>query len=951
MKIHILSLLCILSYSFINGLDLNSRIMLDKVQINEELDSNYLIQNLTDTIVSRVKSLKPANQQLRLDSVKLQYDSDDFHAYDYFSIDLKKFRLFLLKNENYIIPNRQHQSATGNANQTTIVLLKTGPKKLDRERLCRMKSTTQLKCFCETECLVYLDILASFYSTDQNEQIQMFSFILPIEILDANDNKPFFYQNELFIDLDQFEEEIAENQPDSSVVKIPLKLALDLDSTERNRILNYELEKHSKKIKLVFNQKNELSGKEAADPTKLYLSVNLTENFLEQFRLVAYDFDYSTFQNITLKYSKYKSLTTQTTNAAIATSAHVNSINNDPSPTVLFNLVSATNEVDIRNNYEISFRGGGVASNLQKHPDTTTSSESEVLTIAYLLLSAKNKPDVKKSILGLDFKQYLENSNELSEGLNLFQVSEMRNGLYSLQMRKSYFSFIVASFADATTTLVNYKLVVFLNVDNEYIERTLNVKIPRKMVKLLKMNSRIKSPAPISSRPPAMTSLSSKIDATQLSSSNSSLFNSVIIVTTICIIVILLGLVCFIVSLIVLIINRCKKRGGSDNSDEKKISPNDMNKLSQHTKILVYDMLPTDPNNADKLSNQGCGIGGGSLLYSSSSSNTSTTSNNNKSNNISPVTTTTTSMLTADHQPPPQQQQIQMVNEIKCNNHSSSSPGPLFDTSLLVNDWFLKNTKTTTHNHMLHTTTTIDANLIKKFDIDMKLKKRLFPIMNNADHFSDGKNEEVASNQSGQSGQDILDSSVMVNKYKNELYKSSHLILKQQREHKQMQSSSSNYAHLSSNNNGDVKMYQAKPVKLHEGYVRAKSSSYSSGSSSTGSTSDNNYNEASMSKLEVASSSSNTNKFSMLANSNFQMQLDGSGSQAGSISKNANNYTENSRELLGNSKSMNLNSSVNNSDCDSNGSGSHDGNNNNKAVVDSNCYNLSFINSGQISCV
>lgn len=424
----------------------------------------------------------------------------------------------------------------------------------------------------------------------------------------------------------------------------------------------------------------------------------------------------------------------------------------------------------------------------------------------------------------------------------VFKINEMRNGLYSILMRRNHFNFILNNNYDEA--LLNYKITL----DQHQI---ITVKLPTRVVKLLKMASFTKKPSDESttSRTSSTMSLSSKLDPTTFTSS--SLFNSVIVISTISIVVILVGLICFVVSLMIYFTNKCgrrsKKSGRRDDDDDEK--------NEKMNNILVYDMLPSDPNNSNKL-NQG------SMLYSSSSSNTSTTSNNTKSNNISPVTTTTTSTTLAapsstmtggvEHSIQPQYTKL-LMGPIKCN---SASPGPLFDTSLLVNDWFLKTNQTSQISQIINSQSELSAanQLIKPFDMtdSSNLNSRCiaapYPILQNHDTFTTtsstsennktSENHETSENQQSSSADgDQLDSSLVI-KYKSDLYKSSHIILKQQKQ----QAASSNYAHMMQLSN----KYQARPVKLVE-------SSNCSSSTSSSTTTENNYETG----LEVASSSSN----------------------------------------------------------------------------------------------
>jgi hypothetical protein len=214
----------------VNGLYNDQLIYLDPIQINEEFDSNNQIANLTKSLFDKLKLNDEEKEMYKLDNIQFDVSTADFkNQQDYFSLDLKKTRY----NSIHIQQNIQTNS---------IIMLKTSPtsKKLDREYVCRVANL----CPCESECKLILNFQAKLNKIDPiqlidetNDNYLSLKLKQPIVLNDINDNKPFFYQKQIILDID-----LDENNKDGNdLIKIPLKLAMDLDSTHKNQIQNYQL--------------------------------------------------------------------------------------------------------------------------------------------------------------------------------------------------------------------------------------------------------------------------------------------------------------------------------------------------------------------------------------------------------------------------------------------------------------------------------------------------------------------------------------------------------------------------------------------------------------------------------------------------------------------------------------------------------------------------------------
>lgn len=228
----ILLLITVLTTTFVastrskNRTKNESRLILGRIEIDEEMDAGMFVVNLTDLIRNN-----ESNRSLA-ESIKFETSpkrSGQFQLSDYFQIETKRVR--------------NHQNGTS----TTNIVLRTSGKRLDREYLCRL-SSLRSECSCESDCLVWLDLIV-----DDDQPTR-----LPILLRDINDNKPFFYSANLKIELDL-------SSSTESSLRIPLKEAIDLDSMARHRVREYHIEEEqlsdrigtrNGKVAVVYEEKN-----------------------------------------------------------------------------------------------------------------------------------------------------------------------------------------------------------------------------------------------------------------------------------------------------------------------------------------------------------------------------------------------------------------------------------------------------------------------------------------------------------------------------------------------------------------------------------------------------------------------------------------------------------------------------------------------------------------------
>jgi hypothetical protein len=256
--------------------------------------SSLIVANLTKLL------LEHFNEQIKIDLIEFdsnksnnQEEQDELNSYF------------------YIIDTQLNSTTT-----STFLLKLNRNKRIDRELICPFVTTTTNSSTTltnnEEECILNVN----FYLN------KMFHLILPIKINDINDMKPFFYQNEIQIDM--LSDIILEQQKQNKMMpfnmmfvsmqqRIPLKMAIDLDATRQNRILNYTLSSSSSD-----NQTNEFITIKYVHEKSLDLYVNMTKLIWQQqqqqqsqekdlikiFYLRAYDSMYTSEQMIRIKFSK-----------------------------------------------------------------------------------------------------------------------------------------------------------------------------------------------------------------------------------------------------------------------------------------------------------------------------------------------------------------------------------------------------------------------------------------------------------------------------------------------------------------------------------------------------------------------------------------------------------------------------------------------------------------------
>ena len=279
--IYVNLLIIIISFCLnVNGLYNDQLIYLDPIQINEEFDSNYQIANLTKSLFDKLKLNDNEKSMYKLDSIQfdLSSTSDFKNQQDYFSLDLKKTRY----NSIYMQQNIQTNS---------VIMLKTSAnsKKLDREYVCRVANL----CPCESECKLVLNLQARLNKIDPiqlidetNENYLSLKLKQPIVLNDVNDNKPFFYQKQIILDID-----LDDASKDSNdLIKIPLKLAMDLDSTHKNQIQSYQLTHVKNKkdtislIQIDYNDLNMAFLKQNENGLNIYINSSQSVRQLYKFK-------------------------------------------------------------------------------------------------------------------------------------------------------------------------------------------------------------------------------------------------------------------------------------------------------------------------------------------------------------------------------------------------------------------------------------------------------------------------------------------------------------------------------------------------------------------------------------------------------------------------------------------------------------------------------------------
>ena len=394
-----------------------------KIQINEEIEPGTAVLNLTDLV--------KAQWNRSVESIKFEMNSrrsGQFQLSEYFQIETKRAR--------------NHQNETS----TTNIVLRTSGRKLDREYLCRLSSLRN-ECSCESECLVWLELVVDDKPTR-----------LPIVVMDINDNKPFFYSANLKIDLDL-------SSSIEASVRIPLKEAIDLDSMARNRVRQYILvEETQENRRDSFNREAKVSvhveenGEKNNEKPKVSLLVEWMpqnmENFidgenllLKQIKLSALDPNYTTTQliSIQLKLPTYSNKSINVMNEI----SHPLSPNSSHKISWLNHIyfVSAINEIDILFSNKTNTHEVFLKSRTRKN-----SSFNELeQTLAYLIVEKSKFMSTKDSI-SIESEQLIDDV-AVGPNLILLRVDEMRNGLYSISSKPFLYD-IIKEVSNSTNTSV-----------------------------------------------------------------------------------------------------------------------------------------------------------------------------------------------------------------------------------------------------------------------------------------------------------------------------------------------------------------------------------------------------------------------------------------------------------------------------------------------------------------
>jgi len=245
-------------------------IQLDTIEINENLDANIQIANLTQLIYAKLNNLlstENTEQLIKIESVSLTKPSQ------YFIVDEKK-----ISYDQFIFSN---------------IDLRSTDKQIDSEVLC---ATNQQPCQLKIELGARLSLIAS-----SNETIRILPLFLTIEIIDVNDNHPAFLQDSIRIEIDLDNQQIWTT---NRFVNIPLKLGYDLDVSESNQIHNYSIRPESAEL---FRKILTLNW----TPTELLISLDASDKEfinriklqpVQNFILIADDMNNKAYQQIQITF-------------------------------------------------------------------------------------------------------------------------------------------------------------------------------------------------------------------------------------------------------------------------------------------------------------------------------------------------------------------------------------------------------------------------------------------------------------------------------------------------------------------------------------------------------------------------------------------------------------------------------------------------------------------------
>ena len=284
----------------------SSLIELESIRIDEELNPNTQVANLTKLVYTRLFNLTHLNN-INFTSFTHFVHINSIRFDDLFQDSRNSFFLISLSQihfENYMSNSIDLRTA----------------KPIDRESLC-----AGLTDVCHLTILLNSNLMIG------PEQSLNMKFKLIIDLADLNDNAPAFYQNNIQLEIDLDKTAFLFKK---DIVKIPLKIGFDLDSTEANRIKNYTLKylEEQEKGDHLFEKLNFMT---LVYPNKnnLFIYINTSDTFQKmlheriknngsdflskRFELIASDGVHQAIQHILIIFKTKKKSSSDVNNSAI----------------------------------------------------------------------------------------------------------------------------------------------------------------------------------------------------------------------------------------------------------------------------------------------------------------------------------------------------------------------------------------------------------------------------------------------------------------------------------------------------------------------------------------------------------------------------------------------------------------------------------------------------------
>ena len=290
----------------------SSLIELESIRIDEELNPNTQVANLTKLVYTRLFNLTHLDNInftsfanfVHINSIRFD-DSFQDSSNSFFLISLRQIHF-----ENYMSNSIDLRTA----------------KSIDRESLC-----AGLTDVCHLKIILNSNLIIA------PERSFNMKFKLIIDLADLNDNAPAFYQDNIQLEIDM-DKTAAEDMNsflfEKDIVKIPLKIGFDLDSTETNRIQNYTLKylKEQEKNDLLFEKLNFMTLV-YPNRSNLFICINTSNTFkkmlheriknngsnvlFKRFELAASDGVHQAIQHIFISFKMKKQSSLAVINSAI----------------------------------------------------------------------------------------------------------------------------------------------------------------------------------------------------------------------------------------------------------------------------------------------------------------------------------------------------------------------------------------------------------------------------------------------------------------------------------------------------------------------------------------------------------------------------------------------------------------------------------------------------------